>query len=196
MIPLIFLVVVIALVFFYFIGLYNRLVELRNHYRNAYTQIDIQLKRRYDLIPNLVESTKAYLVHERTTLDAVIRARNSALQASNLAASSPGSNTAMAGLIRAEESLSGVLGRLLAVVESYPDLKANQTVSQLMEELTSTENKIGFARQAFNDAVTAYNIFREKFPNSLVSSSFNFDGAALLQAVEKEAERAAPEVKF
>ncbi len=196
MIPLIVLVIIIAVVAFYFVGIYNNLVSLRNLYMNAYTQIDIQLKRRYDLIPNLVESAKGYLAHERGTLEAVIKARNAAFDASKIAATSPGNTRAMSELNAAEGALSGLLSKLLAVVESYPDLKANKTISDLMEELTSTENKIGFARQAYNDAVTSYNISREKFPNNVVSSTFNFETAALLEAVEKPEERAAPKVSF
>jgi LemA protein len=196
MIPLIVLVVIIAAVAFYFVGIYNNLIALRNLYLNAYTQIDIQLKRRYDLIPNLVEAAKGYLAHERGTLEAVIKARNTAFDASKIAAASPGNAAAMAGLAQAEGSLSGLLSKLLAVVESYPDLKANKTISDLMEELTSTENKISFARQAYNDAVTGYNTSREQFPNNVISSTFNFKMAALLEAIEKAEERTAPKVSF
>ncbi|HLZ19115.1 MAG TPA: LemA family protein [Smithellaceae bacterium] len=196
MLPLIVLVVVIAVVAFYFVGIYNKLVSLRNFYLNAYTQIDIQLKRRYDLIPNLVESAKGYLAHERGTLEAVIKARNTAFDASKIAATSPGNALAMSGLNQAEGALSGLLSKLVAVMESYPDLKANKTISDLMEELTSTENRIGFARQAFNDAVTSYNISREQFPNNAISSSFGFEKATLLEAVEKPEERQAPKVSF
>ena len=196
MIPLIVLVVIIAAVAFYFVGIYNNLIALRNLYMNAYTQIDIQLKRRYDLIPNLVEAAKGYLAHERGTLEAVIKARQAAFDASKVAAASPGDAAAMAGLTRAEGSLSGLLSKLLAVVESYPDLKANKTISDLMEELTSTENKISFARQAYNDAVTDYNTKREQFPNNVISSTFNFQTAALLEALEKAEERSAPKVSF
>jgi LemA protein len=196
MIPLIVLVVIIAAVAFYFVGIYNNLVSLRNLYLNAFTQIDIQLKRRYDLIPNLVEAAKGYLAHERGTLEAVIKARNTAFDASKIAAASPGNAAAMAGLNQAEGALNGLLSKLLAVVESYPDLKANQTINQVMEELTSTENKIGFARQAYNDAVTGYNTSRELFPNSIISGSFNFEPATLLEVIEKAEERAAPKVSF
>ncbi|HOE23642.1 MAG TPA: LemA family protein [Smithellaceae bacterium] len=196
MIPLILLVVILAVVAFYCVGIYNHLITLRNLYRNAFTQIDIQLKRRYDLIPNLVEAAKGYLAHERGTLEAVIKARNSALDASRTAAQSPGSAAAMTGLSQAEGALSGALSRLLAVVEAYPDLKANQAIANLMEELTSTENKISFARQAFNDAVTDYNIQREKFPQNVIASTFDFKAAALLEVVEKAEERAAPKVSF
>jgi len=196
MLPLIVLVVIIAVVAFYFVGIYNKLVSLRNFYKNAFTQIDIQLKRRYDLIPNLVESAKGYLTHERNTLEAVIKARNVAFDASKTAAASPGNALAMSGLNSAEGVLSGMLSKLVAVMESYPDLKANKTISDLMEELTSTENRIGFARQAYNDAVTGYNTSREQFPNNVISSSFGFEGAALLDIIEKPEERQAPKVSF
>ncbi len=196
MISLIVLIAIIVFIAFYFAGIYNKLVELRNLYMNSYAQIDVQLKRRYDLIPNLVESTKGYLAHERNTLEAVTKARNSAFDASKLAAANPGNAAAMAGLTQAEGVLGSALGRLLAVVESYPDLKANQTISQLMEELTSTENKISFARQAYNDYVAQYNISREQFPNNIIAVSFNFDAAKLLEAVEKVEERTAPKVSF
>ena len=196
MIPLILLVVILAVVAFYCVGIYNHMITLRNLYRNAFTQIDIQLKRRYDLIPNLVEAAKGYLAHERGTLEAVMEARNSALDASRTAAQSPGSAAAMTGLSQAEGALSGALSRLLAVVEAYPDLKANQAIANLMEELTSTENKISFARQAFNDAVTDYNIQREKFPQNVIASTFDFKAAALLEVVEKAEERTAPKVSF
>jgi LemA protein len=196
MIPFIVLVVIIAVIAFYFIGIYNKLVALRNHYLNAFKQIDVQLKRRYDLIPNLVESAKGYLAHERGTLDEVIRARNNAFNASNAAAANPGSADAMKGLTQAEGVLGGALGKFMAVVESYPDLKANQTISQLMEEITSTENKISFARQAYNDIVAQYNTNREQFPNSIVANSFNFTAANLLESIESPEERKAPKVSF
>jgi LemA protein len=190
------LVVIIVLIAFYFTSIYNKLIALRNLFMNSYAQIDVQLKRRYDLIPNLVESTKGYLAHERNTLEAVIKARNSAFDASKLAAANPGNTAAMTGLTQAEGVLSSALGKLLAVVESYPDLKANQTISQLMEELTSTENKISFARQAYNDFVAEYNIKREIFPNNIVAGFFNFDPAKLLEVIEKAEERTAPKVSF
>jgi LemA protein len=196
MIPLIVLVIILAVIAFYFVGIYNNLVSLRNLYQNAYTQIDIQLKRRYDLIPNLVEAAKGYLAHERATLEAVIKARNTAFDASKAAAAAPGNAAAMAGLAQAEGSLAGLLSKLVAVVESYPDLKADATIRDLMEELTSTENKISFARQAYNDAVTVYNTRREQFPDNIVSSTFDFKTAALLEAVEKAEERQAPKVSF
>jgi LemA protein len=196
MISFIVLLAIIAIIVFFFINIYNKLIQLRNYYKNAYAQIDVQLKRRYDLIPNLVESAKGYLSHERTTLEAVIKARNSAFDASKLAAANPGDASAMTGLMQAEGTLGRIMGKLLAVVESYPDLKANQTISQLMEELTSTENKIGFARQAFNDFVAEYNINRERFPNNLIAGFFNFQPAELLKSVEDAQERKAPKVSF
>lgn len=172
------------------IGIYNTLVTLRNHYKNGYSQIDVQLKRRNDLIPNLVETAKGYLKHERETLDAVVKARNQAVQAGQKAAGNPGNSTVMQGLMGAEAELSGILGRFLAVVESYPDLKANQTMLQLMEELSSTENKIGFARQAYNDAVMEYNIAREKFPNALIAGAFDFKEATLFEITAPEEKKA------
>lgn len=177
------------------IGIYNRLVALRNRYKNGYAQIDVQLKRRYDLIPNLVETARAYLKHERDTLEAVVAARNQASTASRQAAATPGDPAAMRNLMGAEAGLGSALGHLFAVAEQYPDLKANQTMSQLMEELTSTENKVAFARQAFNDAVMAYNTSRETFPSILLAGTFGFGPAALFE-VTNEAERAAPQVKF
>lgn len=196
MISLIVLVVIIAVIVFYFVGIYNKLIALRNSYQNAFKQIDVQLKRRYDLIPNLVESTKGYLAHERGTLDEVIKARNNAFLASNAAAANPGNAAAMNSLVQAEGILGGAMGKLIAVVESYPDLKANQTISQLMEEITSTENKISFARQAYNDVVADYNTNREQFPNSIIANSFNFQAANLLESVENPEERKAPKVSF
>ena len=194
--PLLVLLGIIVIIAIYFTSIYNNLIKLRNFYMNSFAQIDVQLKRRYDLIPNLVESTKGYLAHEKNTLDAVIKARNTAFDASKLAAANPGNAAAMTGLTQAEGALSSVMGKLLAVVESYPDLKANQTISQLMEELTSTENKISFARQAYNDFVAEYNIKREIFPNNFVAGFYNFEPAKLLEAVEKAEERVAPKVSF
>jgi LemA protein len=173
--------------------LYNGLVTRRNAYRNAFSQIDVQLKRRYDLIPNLVETAKAYLKHERATLEAVIAARNGAQAAARAAAQAPGDAGAMAGLAAAEGVLAGSMSRLLAVAEAYPDLKANQTMAALMEELSSTENRIGFARQAYNDAVMAYNNARETFPGTLVAGGF---AEARLFEVEAPAERAPVKVAF
>lgn len=176
-------------------GIYNRLVTLRNRFKNAFAQIDVQLKRRYDLIPNLVEVAKGYLKHERETLEAVIKARNIAFTAAQSAAANPADGAAMKNLLSAESGLTGALSRLMVVSEQYPDLKANQNMAQLTEELTSTENKISFARQAYNDAVMIYNTARETFPNNFVSGMFNFAAAELFQ-VENAAERQAPQVKF
>ncbi len=183
------------LIGFWLIGAYNGLVTLRNRFKNAFAQIDVQLKRRYDLIPNLVETAKGYLKHERETLEAVIAARNTAYAASKAAAANPADASAMKGLLGAESGLAGALSRLMVVSEAYPDLKANQNMMQLTEELTSTENKISFARQAYNDAVTGYNTTRERFPTNLIAGIFNFAEAALFQ-VENAAEREAPKVKF
>jgi LemA protein len=176
-------------------SMFNRLVTLRNRFRNGFAQIDVQLKRRYDLIPNLVETAKGYLKHERETLEAVIAARNQALTAMKAAAARPEDGAAMRSLMGAEGALSGAMGRLFAVMEAYPDLKADQTMMQLMEELTSTENKVSFARQAFNDAVTDYNTAREHFPSNIVAGVFSFREAQLFE-IESEAERAAPRVSF
>jgi LemA protein len=189
------LAVVVALVV-WAIAIYNGLVTLRNRYKNAYSQIDVQLKRRYDLIPNLVETAKGYLKHERETLEAVIRARNSALAAAQAAAASPGNPAAMQSLGQAEGALSGVLGRLLAVAEAYPELKANQNMLALQEELSSTENRVAFARQAYNDSVMQYNTRRESFPETIFAGMFGFGAAELLQATESAEERKAPRVSF
>jgi len=177
------------------IGEYNSLVTLRNRYKNAFSQIDVQLKRRYDLIPNLVETAKGYIKHERETLEAVIAARNSAYSAGAKAAANPGDPQLMKELTGAEGGLTGALGRLFAVAEAYPDLKANQNMMQLTEELTSTENKISFARQAYNDSVMAYNTKREVFPTNIVSGMFNFGPAELFQ-IENPDEKQAPKVSF
>jgi LemA protein len=178
------------------VGIYNRLVSLRNRYKNAFAQIDVQLKRRYDLIPNLVESVKGYLQHERGTLEAVVQARGNAVSAAQRAAAAPGEAGAMQGLAQAEGALGGALGRLLAVFEAYPDLKANQSIMVLQEELSSTENKIAFARQAYNDSVMQYNTRRESFPDNVFAGMFGFGGAELLQATESAGERSAPKVSF
>jgi LemA protein len=180
----------------YVIAIYNGLVTLRNRFRNAFAQIDVQLKRRYDLIPNLVEAAKGYLQHERQTLEAVIAARGAAINAAQRAAAAPGDPAAMTGLAQAEGALGGALGRLLAVFEAYPDLKANQNVLQVQEELTSTENKVAFARQGYNDAVMSYNTKRESFPDNIVAGMFAFKEAMLLEATESKEERQAPKVKF
>ncbi|MGH8689295.1 MAG: LemA family protein [Burkholderiales bacterium] len=178
------------------IAIFNGLVTLRNRFKNAFAQIDVQLKRRYDLIPNLVEAAKGYLAHERETLEAVIAARGAAVSAAQRAAASPGEPSAMAGLTQAEGTLGGALGRLLAVFESYPDLKANQNILQVQEELTSTENKVGFARQGYNDAVMVYNTKRESFPDNVIAGLFGFQEAKMLEATESAGERKAPQVKF
>jgi len=175
-------------------GIYNRLVVARNRFENAFAQIDVQLKRRYDLIPNLVEAVKGYMGHERETLDAVIRARNSAMAAEQKVVAKPSDPAAMRELNQAETQLGGTLGRLFALSEAYPDLKANQNMLALQEELTSTENKTGFARQGFNDAATAYNNQREVFPAVMVAGMFGFTEASLLETAA--AERAAPKVSF
>ena len=172
-----------------------KLVSLRNRFKNAFAQIDVQLKRRYDLIPNLVETAKGYMAHERETLEAVIQARNTATAANQKAAANPTDAAAMQGLLGAESALGGALGRLLMTVERYPDLKANQNMSQLMEELTSTENKIAFSRQAYNDSVMVYNTARETFPNVMFAGMFGFTNAVLFEITEEE-QREAPEVKF
>ena len=195
MIPLLIVLVVVIVLIALVVGIYNKLVALRNRYKNAFAQIDVQLKRRYDLIPNLVETAKAYMKHERETLEAVTAARNQATTASQQAAAAPGDPGAMRGLMGAEATLTGALGRLFAVVEAYPDLKANQNMASLQEELTSTENKVAFARQSYNDAVMTYNTARETFPNVLVAGPFGFKEAALFE-IETEAERQAPQVKF
>jgi LemA protein len=178
------------------VSIYNGLVTLRNRFKNAFAQIDVQLKRRYDLIPNLVEAAKGYLAHERQTLEAVIAARGAAVNAAQRAAAAPGDPSAMAGLAQAESVLGGALGRLLAVFEAYPDLKANQNILQVQEELTSTENKVAFARQGYNDAVMSYNTRRESFPDNVVAGLFAFKEAMLLEATESKEERQAPKVKF
>jgi LemA protein len=185
----------VVLFVLFLVGIYNRLVTLRNRFKNAFSQIDVQLKRRYDLIPNLVETAKAYMKHERETLEAVIRARNQAVTAEGRAAANPGDANAMKGLMGAEAALTGAMGRLFALMESYPDLKANQNMAQLSEELTSTENRVAFARQAYNDAVTEYNTAREKFPNVIIASSMGFPEAPLFEVEVKE-ERQAPKVQF
>jgi len=189
------ILVVLALAVFFFVGQYNRLVSARNAFRNAFAQIDVQLTRRYDLIPNLVETAKGYLRHERETLEAVISARNTALAGLKAAASDPGNAAAVTQLAGAESALGGALGRLFALAEAYPDLKANQNMMQLSEELTSTENKVAFARQAYNDAVMNYNNAREMFPASVVAGMFNFAPAQLLDIGRPEA-REAPKVSF
>ncbi len=175
--------------------IYNRLVSGRNAYKNAFAQIDVQLTRRYDLIPNLVQVAERYMKHERETLDAVIQARNQAAGNLRQAATDPTDAEALQRLAQSEQGLSGVLGRLFALSESYPDLKANQTMMQLSEELVSTENRVAFARQAFNDAVMAYNNRREMFPGNLIAASFNFRPAQLLE-IETPERREAVRISF
>jgi LemA protein len=191
----IFLVVVIAIIVVMVISLYNQLVSYRNRYKNAYSQIDVQLQRRYDLIPNLVETAKGYMKHERETLEAVTAARNLAQSANSRAAQNPSDPAAIQAVASAEAGLAGAMSRLIAVAESYPDLKADQTMTRVMEELSSTENKVSFARQAFNDAVTLYNTARESFPANLLAGSFSFGPAELLPEVAAEV-KAAPRVSF
>jgi len=191
----IFLGVIVALVV-WAVAIYNGLVSLRNRFKNAFAQIDVQLKRRYDLIPNLVEVAKGYMKHERETLEAVIKARNIAQSAAQAAAAAPGNPAAMQQLGQAEGALTGVLGRMFALAESYPDLKANQNMLSLQEELTSTENKVSFSRQAYNDSVMEYNTKRESFPETIFAAALGFGPAELLQATESVEERKAPQVKF
>ncbi len=195
MTSLIVILALIVLAALFFVGTYNRLVAARNAFKNAFAQIDVQLTRRYDLIPNLVETAKGYIKHERETLEAVIKARNSAVAGLKAAAANPADAAAVAQLQGAEAQLGGALGRLFALAEAYPDLKANQNMMQLSEELTSTENKVAFARQAYNDAVMGYNNARETFPGNIVAGMFNFAPAQMLEAAKPEA-REAPKVSF
>lgn len=193
--PVIIALVVVVVLFLFIIGIYNKLVALRNRFKNAFAQIDVQLKRRYDLIPNLVETAKGYMAHERQTLEAVILARNQAVSANQRAAANPGNVAVMQGLMGAEGALTGALGKLFALAEQYPNLKANETMAQLMEELTSTENKISFARQAYNDSVMTYNTARQTFPTVMFAGMFGFQDATLFE-VTAPAEREAVKVKF
>jgi LemA protein len=195
---LIVLLVVVGALVAWGVGVYNGLVTARNAWKNAFAQIDVQLQRRFDLIPNLVETAKGYLAHERGTLEAVTAARNAAQAGLAAAKAAPGDPQAMAELSRSEAALEGALGRLLVTVEAYPELKASQNMMQLTEELTSTENKVAFARQAYNDSVMAYNNRREVFPASLVANNFGFKPAALLEIPvdQRDAVRAAPKVQF
>ncbi len=196
LLPTLIVLGVIGLVIvFLVVGIYNRLVKLRNRYENSFSQIDVQLKRRHDLIPNLVETAKGYMKHESETLTAVIQARNLAVSAQQAAAARPGDPSAMRQLSSAEAGLNGALSRLLMVAESYPDLKANQNMLALQEELTSTENKVAFARQAYNDSVTSYNTQREVFPSVIFAGMLGFNEAELLE-IENPEERAAPKVAF
>jgi len=189
------ILIVVVVVLLFFVSIYNRLVTARNGYKNAFAQIDVQLTRRYDLIPNLVETAKGYMKHERETLEAVITARNAAMSGLKSAAANPGNPAAVQQLAGAENALTGALGRLFALAEAYPDLKANQNMMQLSEELTSTENKVAFARQAFNDAVMGYNNTREVFPNTIIAGMFAFWPAQLLE-IESPEKRAVPKVSF
>ena len=189
------LVAIVVIAAAWAVGIYNSLVSLRNRFKNAFAQIDVQLKRRYDLIPNLVETAKGYLKHEHETLEDVIKARNIAYTASQAAAANPADGNAMKGLVSAEGGLAGALSRLMVVSEQYPDLKANQNMMQLTEELTSTENKIAFARQAYNDTVMVYNTSRETFPNVLIAGVGGFQPAELFK-IEDATERNAPKVQF
>lgn len=195
MTALIILIALVVLVIAWSVGIYNKLISLRNRFKNAFAQIDVQLKRRYDLIPNLVEIAKNYMKHERETLEGVIQARNQAQQAEKQAAQKPDDPEAIKNLMGAEQALSGSLGRLFALSENYPDLKANQNMMQLSEELSSTENKIAFARQAFNDSVMNYNTYREKFPNMIFANMFSFSEAQQF-IIDSPEERKAPKVSF
>jgi len=192
---LIILLVVLVLIGLFFMTKYNQLVTFRERFKNAFAQIDVQLKRRYDLIPNLVEVAKGYMKHERETLEAVIQARNQASQAEKQAANAPGDPQAMGALMGAERALTGAMGRFFALSESYPDLKANQNMMKLQEELASTENRIAFSRQAYNDAVMRYNTLRATVPTNIVANAFNFGPAELFE-IEEEAQRETPRVSF
>lgn len=188
---------ILAVIIFYVISIFNQLVKLKNRFQNAFAQIEVQLKRRYDLIPNLVETAKAYMSHERETLEAVISARNAAMAGLKVAANNPGDAGAISQLAGAEGVLQSAMGRLNMVMEAYPDLKANQNMMQLSEELTSTENRVAFARQAFNDAVTEYNTYKQSFPPVMVAATFGHaNDAALLEFEDSQLIQAAPKVSF
>jgi LemA protein len=190
------LLAIIAVLVFWGVAVYNRIISLRNYFENAFSQIDVQLKRRYDLIPNLVETAKAYMAHERETLEAVIAARNHAVDANKRVAGNPADATAFKQMVAADGVLNASLGKLFALSEAYPDLQANQTMMQLSEELSSTENRIAFARQGYNDSVMSYNVAVQQFPGSLVANSFGFKTAELLESTETPEERKAVKIAF
>ncbi len=196
MTALIVLIVIILLIAAYGISIYNKLVTLRNRFKNAFAQIEVQLKRRYDLIPNLVNTAKGYMEHEKETFERVIQARNQAIAGLKAASEAPDSETAISQLNQAEGMLQNALGKLNVVVEAYPELKANDTMTQLQEELTSTENKVAFARQAFNDSVTSYNTYKQTFPPVIFANMFGFQNGKLLEFADSEALQEAPKVEF
>ena len=195
-ITLIVLGVIAILLFFAVVGIYNKLVTFRNRFENAFSQIEVQLQRRYDLIPNLIETVKGYMAHEKETLEAVIQARNQAQNSLQAASQNPGDAGAIAGLAGAEGLLGGALGRIFALSESYPDLKANQNMANLQEELSSTENKVAFSRQAFNDSVTAYNIYKQTFPPVIFAGMFGHGQDGTLLEFESKKIKEAPKVQF